>query len=283
MYSILSHSSLTLQSEDSLCELILNRLNPDSNFFALLHFVRFEYLSIELFSTVLDVIQSSFELFDFQLWSALRPRLLLSPNATTRNSRLVSSHIIECPLLTGFPFHGIIAYLTEKCHGNVHDCDLVTITSNRTRNDQHDPKNVADFESERGFWSDNRPNQWLAYDFGRRRVCLTHYSLCSHNSRSDAHPRNWVLEGSTDGSVWVELDRRANNGQLNGAQLTATFAIGGGGGGDWQMGEQWQIVRLRSIGKSYLGCDYLGFSAFEVFGTLVEPDGRDQYLLKRKS
>jgi hypothetical protein len=85
------------------------------------------------------------------------------------------------------------------------------VSSNRTRNDHHDPKNVADLSSEGGFWSDNRPNQWLSYNFVARSICPTHDSMCSHNSRSDAHSRNWVLEGSTDGVSWTELDRRTNN------------------------------------------------------------------------
>jgi hypothetical protein len=71
-----------------------------------------------------------------------------------------------------------------------------------------------------------------------------------------------VIEISEDGSVWVEIDRRMDNDELSGANVTKSFAV--------QSMEEGRFLRLRLIGKNNGGADGLQISSFEVFGNLFE-------------
>jgi hypothetical protein len=71
-----------------------------------------------------------------------------------------------------------------------------------------------------------------------------------------------VIEGSIDGSNWIEIDRRDNNNELNGKNLSRQFTI--------SHPDDFQMIRLRQTGKNHAENDYLTFSAFEIFGTLLE-------------
>jgi hypothetical protein len=259
---ILSCESLKIESDDNLCVEILKKTESDLNYFSLLSFVRFEYVSSDVILKVICFIDSSFELFNYSIWSAFHNRILQPISIEVDIQNDLFGPTVNCPFRTDSPFSGIIAHLTVICGGNVHDHDVVKITSNRTRVDVHYPKNVADFGSNEGFWSDEVIGQWLSYDFGNRRVSVTGYSIRSHEQEYDAHPHNWVLEGSNDGSEWIKLDSQENNTELDGALRVATFKV--------QRCEPVRMIRIRSTGLSIRGWYYLGFSAFEVFGMLHE-------------
>jgi alpha-L-fucosidase 2 len=51
------------------------------------------------------------------------------------------------------------------------------------------------------------------------------YAFTSGNDVPARDPRSWVLEGSTDGKAWVELDRRALGKPFENRHQTKTFAI----------------------------------------------------------
>jgi hypothetical protein len=74
------------------------------------------------------------------------------------------------------------------------------------------------------------------------------------------HPINWMLEGSVDGTEWVELDRQNNCRDVVGLNRSKTFSRSGDG--------FFQLIRLRQTGKESSGSDYLQVSAIELFGTL---------------
>jgi hypothetical protein len=71
-----------------------------------------------------------------------------------------------------------------------------------------------------------------------------------------------VIEGSIDGSNWIEIDRRDNNNELNGKNISHQFEV--------SHPDEFQIIRLRQIGKNHAGYDYLTFCAFEVFGPYID-------------
>jgi hypothetical protein len=91
----------------------------------------------------------------------------------------------------------------------------------------------------------------------------THYTLRSRRDANAHHLRFWTLEGSLDGSKWIELDRRENNTELNGQGAIATFRV--------SRSDSVHMIRLRQLGKNSDNCDYLIVSAIEVFGVLIEP------------
>jgi hypothetical protein len=114
------------------------------------------------------------------------------------------------------------------------------------------------------YLSKNERDQWISYDFCKSRIKPTHYSI---RSRYDSAPgrnnlRSWVIEGSIDGSNWIEIDRRDNNNELNGKNISGQFAI--------SHPDEFRMIRLRQTGKNHAGHDHLTFSAFEIFGTFLE-------------
>jgi hypothetical protein len=74
---VAQHSDLKLASDDSLFELICERIPSDSRFFDVLQFVRFEFLSVANFSKFVDFVCKSFHCFTISHWASLRSRLLL--------------------------------------------------------------------------------------------------------------------------------------------------------------------------------------------------------------
>jgi hypothetical protein len=71
--------------------------------------------------------------------------------------------------------------------------------------------------------------------------------------------RFWALEGSRDGSEWIELDRREKNTELNNQGAIATFPV--------SHSDEVHMIRLRSN-------DHLHVSAIEVFGVLVNQNNK---------
>jgi hypothetical protein len=248
---ILCNPSLRLESDDRLCLDILNQAELDGRYFSLLEFVRFEYLSPSVFTAFLNFVNASFEYFNYSIWLALQNHLEQSTKPKGKTF----------PFVADRPFQGIIAYLTERYGGNVHDHNRVRITSNRTRRDSYLPKNVADLESPEGFWSDNSIGQFLCYDFVYWKVWVTHYSIRSHESEDETHPRNWALEGSNDGSEWTLLDSRMDDEHLNGGNRVWSFRA--------DSPTAFRQIRIRSTGPSHNPeYSFFGFVSFELFGTL---------------
>jgi hypothetical protein len=162
---------------------------------------------------------------------------------------------------SGSPLNGIIRYLTKSAGGNLCDRGIVNATSSSLKPDRPDrvASNVVDLDTEDDFCSDNFPGQWICLEFKSHRVQISDYSIRSFRlGQFFAHPKSWVLEGSSDNQNWIELDRRFNNDQLNGALLSATFHV--------TTSAFYRFIRLRQTDVNHHGTHWLVFSAFELFG-----------------
>ena len=161
------------------------------------------------------------------------------------------------------PLEGIIAHLTCQCGGNVHEEKVVNVTSSSCYRDGggDEPKMVAELGTNSYLQSENKPNQWIRYDFKGRRVALRSYSI---RSVQGCRPMSWVLEVSNDGSEgsWAVVDRRENRQELNGEYVTHNFAVSNSQRGSFR------FVRLRQIGKAHDGSDFLAITSLELFGIL---------------
>jgi hypothetical protein len=97
-------------------------------------------------------------------------------------SHLQSGSEPKIPKSSTFPpreaksVNGITSYLSRKHGGNIHDSGLVTIASKTIYTDDPDyaRRNVAELTSGTGFWSRDRPDQWVSWDFHEMRVSPTH-------------------------------------------------------------------------------------------------------------
>jgi hypothetical protein len=169
------------------------------------------------------------------------------------------------------PLNGIIAHLTEKCGGNVHDRNIVLVSSG-PHNDPNCAKVMLDFKSKSAFGSAYRQrdeaipharNNWICLDFKNRRVVPTHYSIKSFCTVNGGNLKNWLVEVSLDGSTWVEVDHRENNSELNTKNVTRTFQM--------IRCEECRFIRLVNIGRNHYGNDHLVICSFEIFGSLGKP------------
>jgi hypothetical protein len=106
----------------------------------------------------------------------------------------------------------------------------------------------------------SQPNGWICIDLKENRVYVHHYSLRSRNDCDGYLPLNWIVEGSIEGTEWVELDRQNNCRDLVGLNRSVTFSGSGK--------EFFRLIRLRQTGKNNRGDDFLTVSAIELFGVL---------------
>jgi hypothetical protein len=182
---------------------------------------------------------------------------------------------------------GIIAHLTRECGGNVHKRHIVDVTSGSfekeieaanpysgayDNNARSAAKNVADWETGLYFASAFRKktediphtrNNWICYDFKKRRIVPTHYIIRTHgHGPSSWHMKSWLVETSTDGMSWREVAHEEGSRHLNGKHFCGTFAVAGG--------EECRFIRLVNIGRNHFGSDSVDISAWEIFGKLVE-------------
>jgi hypothetical protein len=168
---------------------------------------------------------------------------------------------------------GILAHLARQCGGNVHDREVVTVSSSRPHNagPQYAAKNVVDLRANTHFHSDyhvgeilEERNNWICYDFKGRRIIPTHYSI---RSRWNGNPGNhnlksWCVETSVNGEEWVEIDHKENNIDLNGGNRIVLFEV--------NRREVCRLIRLVNLGKNWGNSEILVISAWEIFGTLLE-------------
>jgi hypothetical protein len=261
--AVLSHWSLKIKSEDSLYDFIFSQIQTEPDFFELFAHVQFEFLSVSRVEKFCSMISESIGRMTFSIWTGLSRRIVLSVSPDYSNDRVEShSHrVSKFDPSNSARFEGIIAHLTKRCGGNVHDHNIVTISA-----DHEQPgspgKYAADLATSTEFCSRNAPNQWICYDFKTMLIEPTHYSIRSYLAAKYVHLKNWIIEGSTDGKSWTELDRRDNNNDLNGSSASATFSI--------SRSAPVRMIRLRQTGPNHGGSNFLDMTAFEIFGSLIE-------------
>ncbi|MEV4709663.1 ThuA domain-containing protein [Actinoplanes sp. NPDC049316] len=56
-------------------------------------------------------------------------------------------------------------------------------------------------------WLTRTPTGWVAYELGKP-TTVTAYALTSANDFVGRDPKDWTLQGSTDGTTWTDVDRR---------------------------------------------------------------------------
>jgi hypothetical protein len=183
------------------------------------------------------------------------------------------------------PLDGMIAHLTKECGGNVHDHNVVKVTcfqpsgaAKRWQSGAHSdnpPKHAVDLLAPSMFQSApfngekydqhfaNVRGSWLCYDFNGRRIIPTHYTIRSFRpGAGSAHRKSWLLEVSTDGNIWTEVDERGENSELNGSLIARTFAV--------KKSEECRYIRLVNVGRNHEGDEALCLSAWEMLGSLIE-------------
>jgi hypothetical protein len=161
---------------------------------------------------------------------------------------------------SGRSFSGIISHLTSIVHDNVHVANVVKITASSS--DHNEPYFVAEATWNDVWFSENKPDQWLMYDFGSHRVNVDHYTIKTHKyPTGTCHIKSWAVEASRDGRSWSELDRRCIS-LLNGPNRFQTFPCE-------KLGPPCRFIRLRQTALNARGDKVLALTHFELFGELL--------------
>jgi hypothetical protein len=263
----MSHGALQIESEDELFDHIWQKVSEEDDYFRLFEFVRFEYLSCDSVDRFCETCGGFFSPLNCAIWNAISRRLVLpvTPSAPHRKGRSRSREI-HLAFSPDAPLGGIIAHLTAQCGGNVDEKGVVHVFADHAygRPPAYPARNVADLYADSYFYSKNEPNQSITYDFKGMRVVPTDYTIRSNYSGgvNDCNLKSWAIEVSEDGEGWVEIDRRENNYDLNSKNVVKSFKA--------EKPAEGRFVRLRQTGENHRGDHLLIFSAFEIFGTLIE-------------
>jgi hypothetical protein len=251
--TVLESEQLQLLSEDALLDFVLE-LGTDH--FDLLGCLQTEYLSRLGMSRLLESI--SREEVDESLWRSLCRRLLLfvplpdlpASRFAPREFRFDSSH----------RFKGIISHLSSEYGGNVHTQGIVSITASSTA--WSACHQVADYDWT-GYWYSRRePTAWIQFDFKSREISPTHYTIKSDGG--SYHLLKWSLDGSNDGTSWINLDRRETN-DLNECYTVKSYDCATVASSS----SFFRFIRLTQTGKDSHGDDYLQLANLEFFGKVT--------------
>jgi hypothetical protein len=158
---------------------------------------------------------------------------------------------------------GIIAYLTRKCGGNVHDKGIVKIVGHDPLNDlpHFSAKVTADFAGTNYYKSREKPEQYIEWDFGKLRILPTHYAI--RNANGPWNMKSWVIQGSLKGADWVKMDDRDETRDLKAANAVQVFELA--------KSVECRYIRLQQTDRNHDNSHFMIFAAVEFFGTLVEP------------
>jgi hypothetical protein len=69
--------------------------------------------------------------------------------------------------------------------------------------------------------------------------------------------QNWAIEDSDNGDLWMEIDRRENNNDLNSEWAVKTFAV--------SQSLSFERIRVPQTDPNHADDNFLALSAFELF------------------
>jgi hypothetical protein len=251
---ILSHPKLTLSSEDSLYNLLVSRFDDDERFYELLDLIEFEYLGSDTISDFVKRAPDTFEHLSFSVWSKICLRLSLPVKVSRPNPRVRGA--AESLAGTG-GLDGIIASLTSRYGGNVHESGIVRVTASSSGGGSL--SNIVDFSRAEGFSTKHEPFPWICYDFGDQIVRPTGGVIVFQEQMPNdlAQVVRLIVRVSTDGSNW---NRIGSAKVVAPGELNCRFDAGGGEG---------RYVKL-TLGRQGLFRSservVLSVSAWEIYG-----------------
>jgi hypothetical protein len=151
---------------------------------------------------------------------------------------------------------GILAYLTKKHGGNLHEKGIVTVTGNSIKTIQHltDPLNPS------GYVSWTVADGWFCYDFGDLRIDATRYAVQSCCNSMVA--QSWTVEVSENGQKWVAVHAVSDTTPLKPSKAIVSYAMA--------RAPRFRFLRVCHQGPNHSGAFNYHLFAFEVFGKLYE-------------
>lgn len=114
------------------------------------------------------------------------------------------------------------------------------------------------------FHSNGSSNQWICFDFNEHKVIPTDYTIRSQPyGPGNAHPKNWVIEGSNDNVAYEIISEEKNNSCLNKKSVVHTFTM------NRQQDKEYRFIRMRLTGPNWNSNHYFYITSFEIYGKLI--------------
>eukprot|EP01084_Bolivina_argentea_P242609 406942_1 len=106
---------------------------------------------------------------------------------------------------------------------------------------------------------------WFSIDFVDKYINPSHYTLRHYSSFDTDCLRNWVIEGSMNGTRWLLLRQHVNDEALNYKAQAYTWSID-------DYGCAFRKLRIRQTGPNSNGNYFLACSGFECYGALYKEE-----------
>lgn len=122
---------------------------------------------------------------------------------------------------------GIISYLGKGNGLSAVENGIIDITASSINGKKEffKPINALNYkDSKKYFASDDEAFPWLCIDFKDYKVNLSHYSIQTSGVEG-IHPDRWEICASQDKSLWVLLDKRNSDNQLDSLGVAGTYEI----------------------------------------------------------
>lgn len=266
LFKIFNNSKLKVNSEDQLLRFINRLYANDTKFCEMYQFVCFMNVTCEMINEFVNV----FNVFDItsEIWSKLSDRLRQKVTPNENNNRYKekliqsSANTIQFSGKTiqfsGDQFNGIISHITKTLR------EEISVTSSSCYSIKHMAKNVILYDDQnKSFESNGQKDDWICFDFVKRKVWPAAYSIRSEDRRPNYYNlKSWVIEVSNDQRRWEIVDRQDGSNYLNGERYSHLFTVSN------QMQEGFRYVRLRMTAPNWSNSNYLIIEAFELFGKM---------------
>lgn len=109
-------------------------------------------------------------------------------------------------------------------------------------------------------WFSFRSNPWLKFDFNNIKVKISGYSLKTYSGGENyAHLKSWDLEASNDDQNWISLHSMRHTTDINSDSAEMYYDV---------VSDTFYIyLRIKMIGPSWAGSDFMVIRNFEIFGS----------------
>jgi len=172
---------------------------------------------------------------------------------STSNFASFSEYSYTSNLFSGI-FNGL---LTKQ---DLIDTGEISIEASSMHSKPYDPYSVLKNDSSRWI-SLNSPESWIRFDFKKRKVSITSYSM-----NDGKRIKSWQVEGSTDGSTFEIIDKKMdttvfqNSSQgFNDPNAQMNFTV-------QPNNKYYKYIRIKNISKNWLDNYIFFLYRFELFG-----------------
>lgn len=281
---VINNKNLVLKNEDQLLSFInklYSKSRHNSNFYEYVYFTNVSSQVMAEFISLIDI-----DSMTYGTWNSLSKRLIEEIKTKTeeeKSCRYKKSenendskekekkkeeekvNYIEIPYSNG-QLRGIFKYLNEN--SNINNEVNVTYSSLASSGNKETLLNIDATDNE--FRTSNSSNSWICFEFKKHRIIPSNYTIkSSQYDANDYHLKSWAIEGSADGSNWIQIDQQNNCSLLNGKHFVHTFSVS-------KINENVQsfkFIRIRATGPSWKSNDNkdnsLQICAIEFYGRVA--------------